>query len=200
MTLSQQLVARWKALPPGGIPHAVRQAAKLHLLDAIGVGLAAAATSAGQPYLAALSALNGSGGAASVFGARDGFAAATAALANGGMIHALEYDDTHIASIVHGSSVLAAAAFAAAEAAEASGDDLLTAYIKGWEVLPRKAVTRRWASRSFSLNPVSTPIRRIRSACCARAASDHAAAPPRSVVNARRFIDPIVSAATGATA
>ena len=36
---------------------------------------------------------------------------------------------------------------------------------------------------------MSTPMRRIRSPCCARAVSGHAAAaPPRSVMNARRFI------------
>src|SRR6516164_5984121 len=35
---------------------------------------------------------------------------------------------------------------------------------------------------------VSTPMRRIRSGCCARAASGQAAAPPMSVVNARRLV------------
>src|SRR6266545_7620745 len=35
---------------------------------------------------------------------------------------------------------------------------------------------------------MSTPMRRIRSRCCARAASGHAAAPPSSVMNSRRFI------------
>jgi hypothetical protein len=34
---------------------------------------------------------------------------------------------------------------------------------------------------------MSTPIRRMRSGCCARAASGHAAAPPSSVMSARRF-------------
>ena len=32
-------------------------------------------------------------------------------------------------------------------------------------------------------------MRRIRSGCCARAASGHAAAPPRAAINARRFVD-----------
>ena len=137
MTLSQQLVARLRALSPAAIPPNVRDAAKLHLLDAIGVGLAAAATGAGTPYLKAASLLNGGGGPASIFGSGDGFASATAALANGGMIHGLEYDDTHTGSIVHGSSVLAATALATAESAGASGDDLLVAYIKGWEMLIR---------------------------------------------------------------
>jgi hypothetical protein len=35
--------------------------------------------------------------------------------------------------------------------------------------------------------PTRTPIRRTRSPCCARATSGHAAAPPSSVMNERRF-------------
>ena len=113
MTLSQQLVAKLRSFQPAAIPPDVRDAAKLHLLDAIGVGFAAAATGAGAPYLKAAPGLSGNG-PATIFGSEQGFAAAAAALANGGMIHGLEYDDTHTASIVHGSSVLAAAALAAA--------------------------------------------------------------------------------------
>jgi 2-methylcitrate dehydratase PrpD len=156
MTLSQQLVATLRSLPPASIPPDVRESAKLHLLDAIGVGLAAVATGAGAPYLKAAPALNGSGGPASIFGSGDGFSAATAALANGGMIHGLEYDDTHTGSIVHGSSVLAAAAFAAAESAGANGDDLLVAYIKGWETLIRigLAAPGQFQAQGFQITSV----------------------------------------------
>ena len=35
---------------------------------------------------------------------------------------------------------------------------------------------------------MSTPMRRIRSPCCARATIGHAAAPPRSVMNSRRLM------------
>src|SRR5262245_55046061 len=37
---------------------------------------------------------------------------------------------------------------------------------------------------------MSAPRRRTRSPCCARAASDHAAAPPISVMTSRRFMHP----------
>jgi 2-methylcitrate dehydratase PrpD len=156
MTLSRHLIATLRAIAPAAIPVEVREAAKLHLLDAIGVGLAAAATGAGAPYLKAAPALNGSGGAATVFGSGEGFAAATAALANGGMIHGLEYDDTHTGSIVHGSSVLAAAAFAAAEGADASGAALLAAYIKGWEALIRVglAAPGKFQAQGFQITSV----------------------------------------------
>lgn len=153
MTLSQQLVAKLRSLD--AIPPEVCDAARLHLLDAIGVGLAAAATGAGAPYLKAAPSLSGSG-PATIFGSDEGFTAATAALANGGMIHGLEYDDTHTASIVHGSSVLAAAALAAAESAGASSDALLSAYIKGWEVLVRVglAAPGRFQAQGFQVTSV----------------------------------------------
>src|SRR5262249_10587534 len=44
-------------------------------------------------------------------------------------------------------------------------------------------------SASLSATAISTPTRRIRCDCCARAASDHAtAAPPSSVMKARRLV------------
>src|SRR5215831_8678718 len=43
-----------------------------------------------------------------------------------------------------------------------------------------------------SATPINTPIRRTPSRCCARAVSGHAAAPPSSVMNARRFIFAVI--------
>jgi len=156
MTLSQQLIAKLRTLRWVAIPPEVRDAAKLHLLDAMGVGFAAAATGAGAPYLKAAPALSGNG-PATVFGSDEGFTAAAAALANGGMIHGLEYDDTHTASIVHGSSVLASAALAAAESVGASNDALLLAYIKGWEVLIRAglAAPGKFQAQGFQVTSVA---------------------------------------------
>lgn len=155
MTLSQQLVAKVRSLQPSAIPQEVRDAATLHLLDAIGVGLAAAATGAGAPYLKAARSLSGAG-PATIFGSDQGYSAAAAALADGGLIHGLEYDDTHTASIVHGSSVLAAAALSAAEAAGASLDALLSAYIEGWEVLIRMglAAPGKFQAQGFQITSV----------------------------------------------
>ena len=45
---------------------------------------------------------------------------------------------------------------------------------------------RRACTSGSSAASMSTPMRRIRSGCCARAASGHAAAPPSSVMNSRR--------------
>lgn len=135
-TLARRVVERWTALEATALPESVAEAARLHLLDAIGVGLASAGSAIGAPYRA-YAGRRTAPGAASVFGRSDGAAPADAAMVNGGLIHSLEYDDTHTASIVHGSAVLAAAALAAGEANDASGSNLLKAYALGWEVLVR---------------------------------------------------------------
>ena len=47
--------------------------------------------------------------------------------------------------------------------------------------------SRDFISGSSSADPISMPMRCIRSGCCARAASGHAAAPPSKVMNSRRL-------------
>ena len=52
----------------------------------------------------------------------------------------------------------------------------------------RNAARRACPSGSSAARFMTTPMRRARSGCCARAVSGHAAAPPRSVMNARRLM------------
>jgi 2-methylcitrate dehydratase PrpD len=70
---------------------------------------------------------------ASVIGSDMRLPAQFAALANGNSMHSDDYDDTHNPSRIHPSASVAAALFAAAEAADASGCDLLTAFNVGVE-------------------------------------------------------------------
>ena len=136
MSLARELVRAARAASSTPLPEDVATAARLHFLDAIGVGLAAAGSPIGAAYRG-LAADLVKGGPATVFGQSTGASAADAALINGGLIHSLEFDDTHTASIAHGSAVLAAGAHAVAEAQTASGAALLGAYARGWEVLIR---------------------------------------------------------------
>ena len=136
MTLARELVGALRTASQAPLPEAVALAARLHLLDACGVGLAAAGSPVGATYRDFAKDV-ARGGPATVFGQGAGAAAADAALVNGGLIHSLEYDDTHTASIQHGSAVIAAAALAVGEARGASGAALLGAFARGWEVLIR---------------------------------------------------------------
>jgi 2-methylcitrate dehydratase PrpD len=136
VTLARELVRAARAAASTPLPDDVALAARLHFLDAIGVGLAAAGSPIGAAYRAYADEV-AKGGPATVFGQPNGASAADAALINGGLTHSLEFDDTHTASIAHGSAVLAAGALAIAEAQNSSGAALLGAYARGWEVLIR---------------------------------------------------------------
>lgn len=156
MTLARELVRALRAAAKAPLPEEVALAARLHFLDALGVGLASAGSPVGVPYRDLAREL-ASDGSATVFGEPRGAAAADAALINGGLIHSLEFDDTHTASIAHGSSVIAPAALAVAEAQSASGSALLGAFARGWEVLIRfgLAAPNRFHSRGFQSTSVS---------------------------------------------
>ncbi len=136
--LTRRIVGRLNAAMAAPLPEEVARAARLHFLDAVGVGLAASRGAVGaayRGYAGTLAAAPGVG--ASIFGMGGGFAPQEAALVNGGLIHSLEYDDTHTASIIHGGAVLAAVSLAAAEASDATPEALLKAYALGWELLIR---------------------------------------------------------------
>lgn len=126
-------------------------AARLHLLDAIGVGIVAAHTG---PVSGVWSlARSGGSGPCSVIGSSATTSPAVAALINGTLIHSLEFDDTHVASVMHGSSVVAPAAVAAAQSVGASGRELLVAFTLGWEVLIRLGLASpgRIQARGFQI-------------------------------------------------
>src|ERR1700678_2987850 len=66
--------------------------------------------------------------------------AKAAAMINGATGHALDFDDTNLVGGFHATSVVLPAALAAAEMRNASGADLLTAYIVGTELCCRLKV------------------------------------------------------------
>ena len=135
VTLSRALVRQWKALSWSALPADVRHQGMRHVIDAIGVGLAASAMPQGAPYARYAQGL--AAGPSLLLNGMGGKAMADAALLNGGLIHSLEYDDTHTASIVHGSAVLCATSLAVAQAQNLSPVAMLCATIKAYEILIR---------------------------------------------------------------
>jgi 2-methylcitrate dehydratase PrpD len=78
-----------------------------------------------------------SGGSATVIGLRAGYHPTTAALANGTLAHALDFDDTHTGSIAHISAVVVPAVLAVGEASGATGAEALAAIVLGSETVTR---------------------------------------------------------------
>ncbi|MEE9274792.1 MAG: MmgE/PrpD family protein, partial [bacterium] len=137
------------------IPARVIEKAKLHLLDALGIALAATR----EPYAESITSLVREwGGApqATLWGHGDRLPAAHAALANGSYIHGLDFDDTHTASIAHMSACVIPTALAAGEAAGAGGREILAAVVAGYEIIARigAAAPGAFHARGFHATPV----------------------------------------------
>ena len=136
MTHSERIVDFALSLRQCDIPSDVSSLARLHTLDALGVGIAASGGLVQQQMANSFLQAQGKG-LSTVLGHSVGTHSANAALLNGSFIHALEYDDTHMASIVHGSAVIVPAALAAAEHNQLSLGELIRLITIGWEVLVR---------------------------------------------------------------
>ena len=121
------------------VPASVRGRAKALTLDLLGSAVRARREAdSTAPILAALTRLGLDGpGLASVMGDSRLYAAPIAALLNGALGHSLDFDDTHAASSLHPSAPVVPAALAAGELVGASGMDVLTGIVAGYEVCCR---------------------------------------------------------------
>jgi 2-methylcitrate dehydratase PrpD len=120
----------------GSLPAAVIEAASLSFTDWVG----AAIRGSTEPLAGALDAVIAATGGepqATVVGRGRRTSALLAALANGAQGHALDFDDTHLASIVHGSAPVAPVALAIAEWHRRPGAAVLEAFVAGFEVETR---------------------------------------------------------------
>lgn len=136
------------------VPPDVRGLASLHLLDALGCGLAALGTQAGT----APSRVVGRRGGreeASILGVARRHPAADAALANGTLCHALDFDDTHAGAVAHPSAVVCPAALAAGESVGASGARVLAAIVAGNETIARIGLAASGAFHARGFHPTS---------------------------------------------
>src|SRR3990172_7024678 len=115
-----------------GIPRDAVEKAKRTALDCLGAALAGAAEPVSQAITGYITRLGGPP-QASVFGAGLKVSAPDAALANGSIAHALDYDDCGV-KIGHPSVLVLPAALSLGEHVGASGQDTLAAYILGLEV------------------------------------------------------------------
>ncbi len=118
------------------LPAEVAASVKRRVLDTIGICLAAHAQGLGDGVLAVV-ARSGGAPEASVVGQVGRYPAAQSALVNGTLAHSLDFDDTHLPSVVHPSASVVPAALAMAEASGRSGRDAIAAIALGIEVTVR---------------------------------------------------------------
>lgn len=140
-----ELLARF-ALETTSVPDEVRRLGTHHLVDGIAVMLAGATEESGRIVRAHLREIGG-GEQATVLGTTLRAPLQLAAWANGTAGHAMDYDDTQLATdaqsvyglLTHPTVPVLAGALAAAEGTGTSGAALLDAYIVGVEVACRIA-------------------------------------------------------------
>jgi 2-methylcitrate dehydratase PrpD len=135
-TLGERLAQFANATDYEALPADVVDSVRNRVLDIIGLCVAAHALPTSQ---AALCHVTDQGGheQAHVVGLGTRVPAPLAALGNGVLAHSLDYDDTHLPSVLHPSASVVPAALAAAELADASGRQAIRAIAVGLEVCVR---------------------------------------------------------------
>ncbi|WP_169951203.1 MmgE/PrpD family protein [Microbispora sp. H11081] len=120
----------------GALPEDVADSVRRRVLDVLGLCVAAYRLPTSDA-VAGYAADQGGRPEASAVGVETKLPAAQAAFVNGVLAHSLDYDDTHLPSVLHPSAAVVPAALAAAEASGASGADTVAAVAVGLEIAVR---------------------------------------------------------------
>jgi len=136
LTLAQQLARFAVANSFDKLPLEVIESVRMRVLDILGISIASSSLDTSQSARAFVAS---QGGNPQALGIGMGYRVPTsqAAFINGVLAHSLDYDDTHLPSIVHPSASIVPAAIAAAEEVGANGKDLIAAIACGLEVCVR---------------------------------------------------------------
>ncbi len=135
-TVAEELARFAARLHPSDLPAALRDRARLHLLDALGVGLAASGSESAETIVRSSLAMGGEGRHA-VIGRGERLGLRDAAQVNGALIHCLDFDDTHGPGVVHVSTAAVPMALAMALETGRDGTDLLLGYLLAAETAAR---------------------------------------------------------------
>lgn len=150
MGVTAAVVDRMRRLSASDLPGNVRTLGKQCMLDWFAVALAGAQEPLVQ-MLMAQAQEEGCSPVATVVGSSVKFSARQAALINGAMGHAIDYDDVNVAGNGHITAAVLAAAIATAEVRRKSGAQLLNAFVAGYEtaVMVGRFVGRQHYDRGF---------------------------------------------------
>jgi 2-methylcitrate dehydratase PrpD len=138
-------------LSDNAIPESVRRRAAHLILDGAGIAYASTTFDFARQAVAALSTFER--GDCPVIGFNTNLALRDAVLVNGILVHGLDFDDTHLAGVVHVTSSCFPTALGVAWAAQRPGRELLTAYVLGIEVAARLGSVARGELNQIGFHP-----------------------------------------------
>jgi 2-methylcitrate dehydratase PrpD len=131
-----QLARFASGIDPAALPQAVRRSIRERMLDTIGLCLAAGAIdTSGMARRVALEW--GGRPEATVFGFGDRLPPAAAAFVNGTLAHSLDFDDTHLPSVLHPSASIVPGLMAVAERTGAGTAEFIAAAAAAYEICVR---------------------------------------------------------------
>jgi len=146
-------LARFAAdVAPGDVPPDVMERAKRHMLDSLGIALAASGFEFAQRAAHAIAGLS-DGSTHPVIGFPMRLGLRDAVLLDGTLIHGLDYDDTHSDAVVHGSASAVPVALHMARRHGASGQEALLAYILGIEASSRIGAAAQGGFHQVGFHP-----------------------------------------------
>jgi 2-methylcitrate dehydratase PrpD len=132
------------------VPPAVVEAANRSMTDWLGTAIRGSIEPLADAIAAVIAATGGEP-QATIVGRGRRTSALLASLANGAQCHALDFDDTHLPAVLHGSAAVAPVVFALGEWRYASGADALAAFIAGFELETRigRVIGKRLTERGW---------------------------------------------------
>ncbi len=153
--ITQNLASFAANLQIGDIPAEVIEDAGLHSLDTLGVCLA----STPLPYAKAVASIvtaERQEGRSTALSLGCGFSARDAGFYNGCLGHGMDYDDSHLAAILHPTATILPGLLALAEQNGARGEEVMTALVVGIEIMCRIGVAAGPALLGRGIHPTSS--------------------------------------------
>lgn len=122
------------------LPDDVVLRAKEFVMDSVGIAICAADYDSSESVQNAVATLNPGAGTSTVWATGEQCSAEYAAFLNGTFVHTPEIDDTHSEGVIHPAASVIPAAIAVGERDGATGKDVITGIVGGYEVAIRLAV------------------------------------------------------------
>lgn len=141
-TISRRIADFVMSMKLSDVPEDVINHGKLLLADTFGVAMSCQNMDHAAAIREAILSME-SGPQATLWGTDKKASIADAVLYNAALIHGNDFDDTHVAGIVHPSAAVVATAVTVGEAAGSTGRQMLEAIVCGWEVTIRLALAAK---------------------------------------------------------
>ena len=152
MALSKKIAAFCENFKELEIPISVYDKATEGIIDGTGVGIAAKDYDFSKSIIKTLSQLSEKGDI-SIFGHKLRLSVRDSIVANSALIHGLDFDDTHIGSVTHCTASLWPTCYALGVSLGKNGNDILNAYILGYEIATRLGLQANGLLQSKGYHP-----------------------------------------------